>query len=223
MKLINNGPSPFGRKVMIALSEKGLAFDIEWDIPWHKDTTVPHYNPLEQLPILISDNGEKVYESSYILAWLERHYPLPALLPADEDDLLRVKLLQVLSVGVMDAVQKMTFELARPIKYQSTEWIDRQKRKVSGGIKELSKLIGEREYAVGDALSHADLEIGSVLGHLDFLSRNVPFLRDFVENDIRWRSCYPNLSRYIDKLESRPSFQQASPFMVEVDFDSVIA
>lgn len=114
MKLINNGPSPFGRKVMIALSEKGVAFDIEWDIPWHKDTTVPHYNPLEQLPILISDNGEKVYESSYILAWLERHYPLPALLPADEDDLLRVKLLQVLSVGVMDAMVKMTFEPSPP-------------------------------------------------------------------------------------------------------------
>jgi glutathione S-transferase len=123
----------------------------------------------------------------------------------------------------MDAVQKMTFELARPIKYQSTEWIDRQKRKVSGGIKELSKLIGEREYAVGDALSHADLEIGSVLGQLDFISLNIPLLRDFFENGIRWRSCYPNLSHYIDKLESRPSFQQAPPFMVEIDFDSVIA
>jgi glutathione S-transferase len=223
MKLINNGPSPFGRKVMIALSEKGLAYDIEWDIPWHKDTTVHHYNPLEQLPILISDSGEKVYESSFILAWLERHFPLPALVPSDPDELLRMKLLQVLSVGVMDAIVRINFELARPSEHQSTEWVSRQKRKVAGGIKELSRLIGEREFAVGDALSHADLEIGSVLGHLDFLSSSIAVLAEIFDKEILWRSRYPNLDRYIDRLESRPSFQQAEPFMVNIDFQSVIA
>ena len=67
MKLINAKPSPFGRKVVIALHEKQIPFELQWDIPWHADTCVGEWNPLQQLPILIADDGEVVYESSYIL------------------------------------------------------------------------------------------------------------------------------------------------------------
>ena len=81
MKLINARPSPFGRKVAIAMLEKGIPFEIQWDIPWHADTAVPAFNPLEQLPILVTPAGETVYESSYILEWLEHHFPQPSLLP----------------------------------------------------------------------------------------------------------------------------------------------
>lgn len=223
MKVINAGPSPFGRKVMIALHEKGLPFEIQWDIPWHKDTTVPHYNPLEQLPILVGDQGEVVYESSYILAWLERHHPTPPLVPSGDDEILRMKLFQVLGVGVMDAIVRTNFELARPPAHQSSEWIARHKRKIVGGIREIGRLLGDDEFAVGGALSHADLEVGSVLGHLDFISRNIPPLGEIFERDVMWRSRHPNLGRYVDSLEKRPSFLAVQPHMVEIDFKSVIA
>lgn len=223
MKLINNGPSPFGRKVMIALREKGIPFELEWDIPWHEDTTVPQYNPLEQLPILVSDSGEFVYESSHILAWLEWRYPTPPLVPADPAAVIRMRLFQVLSVGVMDAIVRINFELARPPAHHSSAWLARQKRKLVGGTREIARLLGDGEFAVGGSLSHADLEIGSVYGHLDFLTRSIPELGQIFENDLPWRRSYPNLSRYIDRLEERPSFKAAPPFMVEIRFQSVVA
>ena len=53
MKLINNPPSPYGRKVVIALIEKGLPFEIVEDMPWGESTIASQYNPLEQVPILL--------------------------------------------------------------------------------------------------------------------------------------------------------------------------
>ena len=71
MILISATPSPFARKVRIALIEKDIPFELRNEIPWHGDTETPVHNPLEQLPILIPDEGEALYESSYILDWLE--------------------------------------------------------------------------------------------------------------------------------------------------------
>jgi glutathione S-transferase len=223
VKLINNGPSPYGRKVMIALREKGIPFEIEWDIPWHKDTTVHHYNPLQQLPILLGENGEVVYESSYILAWLERHYPAPALAPEDPDDVLALRLLQVLSVGIMDAITRINFEMARPVESQSREWMGRQERKIVGAVAEIGRLIGDNAFALGDSFGLADLEVGTVLGHFDFMARNIPALSELLDGRIRWRELHPNLGRYIDALEQRPSFLASTPQMVRMDFQAVVA
>lgn len=223
MKLINNQPSPFGRKVIISLSEKNIPFEIEWDIPWHADTRVPQHNPLEQLPILITDTGETVYESSYILEWLEHHYPEPSLLPDTADDRLLMKLFQVLSVGVMDAIVRINFELARDEKCQSKAWIGRQKRKIVGGIREIGRLIDGKAYAVGGSFSLADIEIGAVLGHLDFLIDKIPPLGEVLAKDVDWRSLHPCLEAYVNGLEQRASFRAAPPQMVQIDFQSVIA
>ena len=55
MKTLYGMSSPNVRKVLIALAEKGLPCELVWDIPWHADTSVAEYNPLEQLPILLAD------------------------------------------------------------------------------------------------------------------------------------------------------------------------
>lgn len=223
MRLINAKPSPFGRKIMIALEEKGIPFELVWDIPWHADTSVAEHNPLEQLPILITDGGETVYESSYILEWLEHHYPTPPLVPSDDESVLRMKLYRVLGVGVMDAIVRINFELARPPECQSREWMQRQKRKIVGGIREIGRLIDGERFAVADRFTLADIEIGAVLGHLDFLIENIPPLGEVLAKDVDWRRLHPSLEPYIDGLERRDSFLAAPREMVKIDFQSVIA
>ena len=222
MKLINARPSPFGRKVAIAMLEKGIPFEVQWDIPWHADTAVPAFNPLEQLPILVTLDGETIYESSYILEWLEHHFPEPPLLPASPEQRLRVNFFRVLAVGVMDAIVRINFELARPEPCQSTNWIARQTRKISGGIAEIGRQIDGRRFAVGESLSLADLEVGSVLGHLDFLIDAIPVLGVVLKLEAGWRSLHPCLDDYVAGLESRASFKAARREMVEIDFGSVI-
>jgi glutathione S-transferase len=221
MKLVNAKPSPFGRKVAIALHEKGLPFEFQWDIPWHADTCVGHWNPLQQLPILIAGD-EVVYESSYILEWLEVRHPSPPLVPRDPEQRLAMGRYRVLAVGVMDAIVRINVECARPAEHQSANWLARHQRKIAGGIAEIGRLLDGRPFAVGGQLTHADLEVGSVLGHLDFLLEQIPPLAGALLPGGTWRELHPCLDAYVAGLEARPSFQRAAREMVQIDFQNVV-
>lgn len=60
LKLISAIPSPYGRKVRIAFTEKGIPFELLTEVPWHSTTQTPQYNPLEKLPVLALENGKVV-------------------------------------------------------------------------------------------------------------------------------------------------------------------
>lgn len=113
LKLISATPSPYARKVRIALAEKGIPFELITEVPWNSTTATPKYNPLEKLPVLLLEDGSSVYESSYILDWLELKYPQTPLLPTDVDGILAAKKLDVLCNGVCDAVVLTHFERQR--------------------------------------------------------------------------------------------------------------
>src|SRR3712207_9481751 len=86
-RLISATPSPYARKVRIALAEKGIPFELRTEVPWNSTTATPAYNPLEKLPVLVLPDGRGVYESRFILEWFEAKHPEPPLLPpADRTD-----------------------------------------------------------------------------------------------------------------------------------------
>ncbi len=201
MRLISATPSPYARKVRIALAEKSLPFELQTEVPWNDDTSLPQHNPLEKLPVLILDDGTAIWESSHILEWIERKHPQPPLLPADDDGILAHKRMDVLATGVCDAFLLMFFERMRPAEHQSQPWTDRQMRKVRGGVAEIARVVGNKRYAVRDAFGLADLSIGSVLG---YLAVRFP--------EFAWRELHPNLGHYMDGLMQRPSFQATVPY-----------
>lgn len=210
MKLISATPSPYARKVRIALAEKGIAFELHTEVPWNDDTSLPHFNPLEKLPVLIPDRGEPLFQSSYILEWLERRHPEPPLLPRDDDGILAAKRLEVIADGVCDAVILIMFERMRPQGGQSEAWIGRQRRKIDGGIAALADAVGTRRFAVGERFGLADIAIGSVLGYLGVR---------FPEKN--WRGEYPALAAYAEALFARPSFAETQP-VAQVIRDKVV-
>ena len=200
MKLISATPSPYARKVRIALAEKNIPFELITEVPWNSDTSVPQYNPLEKLPVLLLDDGGAVYESAFILEWLEKKYPEPALMPAETDAYLEARRFMVLADGVCDAFLIYFFETLRAPEHQSAPWIARQLRKIERGVAALARDIGDRDYAVGDRLSLADISVIAPLGW---------FAVRFPAFD--WRGKYPNLARYYDRLNERPSFNATVP------------
>src|SRR5579872_4428211 len=153
MRLINAPPSPFGRKVAIALREKNIPFETIWEQPWNEATIVGDYNPLAQLPILITDDGEVLYESNYLLEWIERRYPDPPLLPADDDGILAVKQLMVLADGVMSSASTIIRELTRPP--SSAAWLARYREKITRATEALDTAIGSGEFAHGGRFGQA--------------------------------------------------------------------
>ncbi len=198
-KLISATPSPYARKVRIALAEKGLPFELLTEVPWDSSTTTPLYNPLEKLPVLLLPDGSSVYESSYILQYLELKHPQPPLLPGDVDGQLAARKLEVLCDGVCDAVVLSLFEKTRP-DGGSPPWLARQRRKIEGGIAEMAKIVGTRRWAVGDGFGLGDIAVGTAVAYL-----SVRFA------EFAWRTSYPALAQFSDRLEQRPSFRDSVP------------
>ncbi len=199
-QLISATPSPYARKVRIALAEKGLPFELLTEVPWHSTTSTPRYNPLEKLPVLLLPDGSSVYESSYILQYLELKYPQIPLLPDDIDGKLAARKLEVLCDGICDAVVLTLFEKMRAAG-GSPEWLARQRRKIDGGLAEMAKIVGSRQWATGDSFSLGDIAVGTAAAYLSVRFPELP-----------WRTLYPDLALLSDRLEQRPSFRDSAPY-----------
>lgn len=200
MKLISATPSPYARKVRVALAEKGIPFELVTEVPWNADTQTPKYNPLEKLPILVMDDGSSIYESHFILEYLEMKYPTPSLLPGDDEDILAAKRLQVLGDGVCDALVLLFFERLRPADHRSSSWMARQRRKMDGGVRAMADSIGERTWAVGERFGLGDIAVVCTMAILDL---RFP--------EMEWRTSYPRLAKYVDRVGERPSFRATVP------------
>ena len=199
-QLISATPSPYARKVRIQLAEKEIPFELITEVPWNSETQTPRWNPLEKLPVLICPNGESVFESRYINEWIEMKHPVVPLVPKDVDGILAVKRFEVIVDGACDAMVLMFFEKAREENQRSAPWYARQQRKLDGALRELSRVIGDKQFAHADTFSMADIATGTLLRYITVR---------WPQND--WRTQYPNLAVYSDRLEERPSFASTRP------------
>ena len=200
MKLVIAKPSPFARKVRVALREKALACDEIVENPWAAGTAVPGTNPLGKVPALILDDARVVYDSKVILEYLETLGRPPQLIPADPDLRIAHKQIEALADGVSDAVVLVVLERSRPADLQSGDWIGRQVRKTEAGAAELARLLGASEWLTQSGFGLADIAAGCALGYLDL---RFP--------EFGWRRRHPTLASYFARVDARPSFTATRP------------
>ncbi len=214
--LISATPSPFARKVRIAMIEKGVPFVVQNEVPWHADTVTPQYNPLEQLPILIPDDGDPVFESTYLMDWLEYKYPKPSMLPDDPELAMAAKLVHTIAEGVVDACLLLFWEMQRDA--ISVDWTTRQLRKVKGGLTDLDRRVGDREFIVGDRFGLADIAVIALLGSQDTMieAQMITAWQKYAPDMDAWHKLYPNLKRYEARHRDRPSVKATAPIMFEL-------
>lgn len=218
MKLINARPSPYGRKVAVALKEKKIPFEVEYDVPWAGTTRTPEFNPLEQLPILILDTGAVIYDSTYILEWLELRYPEPSLLPHDVDERLAAKLLQMLGERLMEFTATIVFELQRS--EPAKAWVERHETKLKRGLAELDRLLAHRRPSISEPITLGDIAVGTTLQVFPFMIAH-GLIADL--EVLRWKERHPNLVKFVAALEQRPSFIETRPEMMDVNLQAVVA
>ncbi|KAL2041931.1 hypothetical protein N7G274_005119 [Stereocaulon virgatum] len=152
-------------------------------------------------------HGKAIYESHYILEYLEAEYPdrVP-LLPKSPDRIdaaLFAKQVQVVADGICDAMVLSFFEVQREEAKRSEQWMARQNRKIDGGLRALADWLAERKTPnslVDDIFSIADIAISSCLGYLKVRFPEHP-----------WRPVFPHLDRYSQRLEDRPGFRDNVP------------
>ncbi|KAI4679607.1 uncharacterized protein J4E84_008128 [Alternaria hordeiaustralica] len=213
LTLISATPSPFARMNRIALTLKGIPFELRNEIPWQSATETPKYNPLEKLPILLLPDGRPpVYDSAHIQEYIVRKYADrgPKLITGDMDLDLQIRQIVVLSVGCMDAIVIARFEARREKDKQSQLWLVRQKRKISGAMQAFDEMVRsireqEKAYLVGDEMTIADIAVVCTVGFIDFGSMSPG-----------WKSKYEVLAKWFEELDQWKEFAETRPVMFDL-------
>ena len=200
MKLLASHTSPYARKVRIAIAEKKIECELVEESPWVPGTSVPNYNPLGKVPVLVLDDGTALYDSRVIVEYLDTVSPVSRLIPEPSRQRIAVKRWEALADGICDAAVAIVLETKRPAKEQSAESLARQRQKIDRGLTDLANELGDRPWCSGDAYTLADIATGCALAYLD--------LR---HPAIDWRSQYPSLLKLAEKLAKRQSFQDTVP------------
>jgi glutathione S-transferase len=206
MRLLIATPSPFARKVRIALLEKALAFETVIDNPWNAGAQAAAANPLGKVPVLFLDDGRSLVDSRVIVEYLESLGRAPALLPADPALRVAHRQLEAIADGVCDAVVLIVLERSRPPTLQSGDWVRRQRSKVEAGVAALEDALAEHDWFVADDFGLADVAVGCMLGYLDV---RLP--------EFAWRAAAPGLERFSQRIFARPSFASTVPTAQRID------
>jgi glutathione S-transferase len=193
--------SPFVRKVLVVLAEKGLTADHKPAFPQDKSPEFRATSPLGKIPGF-TDGDFHLSDSSAICHYLERKHPTPALLPAAAEQYGRAIWFDefadtslVASVGKVfwNLVVKKLMNLGEP-----------DMALVETALKdELPPLFTYLEsqihgpYLVGDSLTLADIAIASPFVNLKIAGHPL--------DAARW----PKLAAWLEPILARPSFVNA--------------
>lgn len=209
MKLFCSLPSPFARKVRALAAEKGLALAlVEVDV-LDPASPVAALNPLRKVPCLVTDDGEAWFDSPVIAEWLDAR-PGPRLIPEAFEARMQVKRLEALADGLLDAAVLVRLEsvwTGRSAEQRSAAWMDWQWLKVEGAVGELERHLAARAtdgappaFFEGEAVTLADLAVGSALEWIDFRLPDRP-----------WRTQAPLLATWLARFSMRPTFAASAP------------
>lgn len=199
MKLIGSYTSPFVRKISVILLEKGITFEFVNELPYNADSSVSQFNPLGKVPALVTDEGDIWYDSPIIAEYLELLDIAPAMLPREPKASLKVRQIEALADGIMDAALVSVREQARPGAQQSETELLRQREKISRGLDALEGYIADGTLQA-EPLNVANIAVACAIDYLNF-RRVSP----------GWCVDRPGLIKLVEILFQRESFARTEP------------
>lgn len=167
MKLVGSYTSPFVRKLSILLLEKGITFEFINELPYNADNGVAQFNPLGKVAVLVTEEGECWFDSPIIAEYIELMNVAPAMLPRDPLESLRVRKIEALADGIMDAGLVSVREQARPAAQQSEDELLRQREKINRSLDVLEGYLVDGTLKT-DTVNLATIAIACAVGYLNF-------------------------------------------------------
>jgi glutathione S-transferase len=182
--------SPFGRKIRLAAGLLGLEDKIRIE---PADTTDPadsmrQQNPIGKIPILILEDGTRLYDSRVILEYLDHQAGGGRIIPSDLRARFQALSLQALCDGLMDAALLQVYEGRwRRADRHEPKWVDHQAQKVARALAALES----DPPALGDRLDVGHIALAAALGYLDLRFGG------------HWRADHPRLVQWLDAFAAR--------------------
>ena len=198
MKLRYTPTSPYVRKVMVCAAETGSSGDLEL-IPTDlrdPESDLPGDNPLGKVPTLITDDGDRLFDSPVICEYLDGLHDGDRLYPSSGAARWTALRLQALGDGILDAAVLCMLEGHREPGERSAAFVAHQKGKIERALDAL-----ESEAAgLGGRLTIGAVTAGCALGYLDFRRA-----------EDRWREARPALAAWYEAFSRRPLMAASAP------------
>jgi glutathione S-transferase len=200
MMILRTAPaSPFGRKVRIAASLLALEADIAIEQADTMNTadSLRQQNPLGKIPVLIIEDGTRLFDSRVVLEYLDHRAGGGRIIPADPSARFAALRLQALCDGVLDASIITVYEgrWRAPEKHEQ-KWLDYQAAKVARAFAAL-----EGDPPPLDPIPSAgQITLACMLGYRDFRFHG------------GWRADHPRLVAWLDRFAAQvPAFAATKP------------
>lgn len=184
--------SPFARKALVFAHEAGLAGRLEIvhyeTSPTLRNERVYAENPLGKVPVLVLPDGEAIFDSDVICAYLDTLHDGPRLVPDKGEARWRALRLQAVAQGLAQAGIGLRWEVERRpehLRYPA-----------------LADGYGEKIKATYDWLEHAmDVDAPLHVGHIAVATA----LSWMAFRDLPSFRSHQRLTRWFDAFEQRPS------------------
>jgi glutathione S-transferase len=192
--------SPFVRKTRVALTEKGIDYDLIPVMPFGERDEYKKMSPLGKIPCY-QEGDFTLPDSSAIIAYLERKQPKPSLYPSDAHEFGRAlwyeeyadtKLAEVCTVPFVERYINAKFMGKEANEARIKENMTEKAPPVFDYLE--SELEG-REYLAGGQFSVADIATASFFVNMRHGGE--------VVDASRW----PNLAAYLERIHGRPSYK----------------
>lgn len=200
MKLMHGKLSPFVRKVMIFVIEKGLEDRIEI-VPaavgqGKINQDLLRLNPTGKIPTLITEAGDSVFDSLVICDYLDSLVAQPRALALEQSRRTEALTMNATADGLIVAGVLAMLERGKAPEKQWPEYEAAQWAKVEHCLSALDHATRSRG---------ADLDIGTVgalcaLGWVDARAQH-----------LQWRKTFPQMAAWADSLHQRESVSRTSP------------
>lgn len=198
MKLFYSATSPYSRMVRLVVLEKGMQDKVELMLcnPFEDAQTLKTVNPLGKVPVLVLDDGDALYDSPVICAWLDNQSAFNPLIPETGKAHWRVRRCEALADGILDAAYNTVMERRRPEGERSMNWIQNWTGEITNALVMVEADVND----LGDSVTLAHLAFATALGYLEF---RLP--------EIEWRDNGPATAAWYDIFRKRASMCETQP------------
>ncbi len=194
--------SPYVRKVIVALAEKGIEYEPVNVMPFGQSEEYFAISPLGKIPCY-EDQGAAIPDSSVIIGYLEQVHPTPALYPADPIERAQALFFEEYAdtklVEVLLTVFRQRFINPNFFQQDPDEEIVREalEVKIPPVLDYLEAQIADKPFLVGGHFSVADIAVAS------------PFVNFAIAKETVDASRWPQLADYVERIHARPAYKTA--------------
>ena len=193
MKLLSGPTSPFARKCRIVAIEKAITLEEVITNPF-ESKDLPILNPLRMIPVLLLEDGKKIYDSDIICRYLDALGSGPQIYPGGDD--WSCLTFATLGNRLADASVQLQLQKVLPEGDQSQPFMEKMKNRIERSFSALDSNLNEFNT---DALRIDSICIISGIGHIE------------LRHGDEWRGAYPALTNWYLSQMNRNSIIDTAP------------